>query len=186
MTIRLADSVPTGLTERWEDELRTLPQEKRQIQLIRMLEKYLDTGYGAKHLGKPEIAKLVEDSLAFWDGEKYNLHAWVVMPNHVHILVQPFEGVHLFELLQSWKKYTSRQANKILGRQGRFWFREFYDRYMRDEIHYRRTVHYIDMNPVKAGLCREPADWAFSSARFGSAGLALNADLEISGPLETL
>lgn len=184
VTIRLHDSVPEKLIAQWQDEWKIVPEEKRRIELMRMIEKYLDLGHGSSYLGVPPIAKIVADSLEFWDGIKYNLHAYVIMPNHAHFLLKPFEGEHLFKVVQSLKKYTSRLANEALGRAGHFWYREYFDRYMRDESHFARTVDYIHQNPVKAKLCANASDWEFSSAAGVLSQIQADADLEISGPGE--
>ncbi len=182
VTFRLHDSVPEKVIKQWEEELKFMPEEKRRIQVIRMIEKYLDLGRGHSWLANPAIAQIVVDSLEFWDNQRYKLHAYVVMPNHVHVLFKPFEGQHLYALIQSIKKYTSRRADAQLGRRGPFWYREYFDRYMRDEQHFIKTVAYIHQNPVKAGLCSSPADWPFSSAQKMKGELQAEADLEISGP----
>jgi REP element-mobilizing transposase RayT len=72
----------------------------------------------------------------------------------------------LKELLHSLKSYTAHEANKILARQGKFWIDDYFDRYIRNEKHFYKTVEYIENNPVKAGLCQKPSDWPFSSAWF--------------------
>lgn len=184
VTIRLHDSVPVKVIAQWQDELRYVPEEKRRIQLIRMIEKYLDMGHGSSYLAEPSIARIVADSLQFWDGVKYKLQAYVIMPNHAHLLLKPFEGEHLFKVVQSLKKYTSRLANEALGKTGHFWYREYFDRYMRDEQHFARTVDYIHQNPVKAKLCATASDWEFSSAARTLNQIQADADLEISGPGE--
>jgi len=90
------------------------------------------------------------------------------MPNHVHVMIEP--SVDLSRIVQSWKSYTGRwilsQNDELsLGVQGKnVWMREYWDRYIRDENHYRKSVEYIHMNPVKAGLCKEPSEWRWSSA----------------------
>lgn len=71
----------------------------------------------------------------------------------------PLDGV-----LHTWKSYTAREADKMLGRDGPFWFREYFDRFMRNEEHYHNTVEYIINNPVKTGLADHPEAWRFSSA----------------------
>jgi REP element-mobilizing transposase RayT len=87
------------------------------------------------------------------------------MPNHVHLLVEIWQKP-MTELLQSWKGCTARRINRILGRRGKLWQDDYWDRYIRDEAHYRKVVHYIEWNPVKAGLVKSPEQWPFSSARF--------------------
>ena len=72
------------------------------------------------------------------------------------------------KILQSWKGYTAKEANRILGREGAFWEDDYFDRYIRDEEHLRRVVRYIENNPVKAHLARSAAEWPWSSVRFRS------------------
>ncbi len=128
------------------------------------MDKYLDEGHGARPLADARVAGLVQDALLHFDGERYLLHAWAVMPNHVHVLLTPIEGHSLAKITHSWKSFTANQANRLLGRTGEFWQRESFDRFIRNEEHFAAEVDYIEGNPVAAGLCREPTDWAFSSA----------------------
>ena len=79
------------------------------------------------------------------------------MPNHAHVIMRLFVGSDLAKVLHSWKSYTSNVANSILGRTGTFWFREYYDRCIRDERELLRTVRYVLENPAKAGL----RDWPY-------------------------
>ena len=72
----------------------------------------------------------------------------------------------LSDLLTNWKGYSSRCINSLLGRRGKLWQEDYWDRYIRDEEHYRKVVHYIEWNPVKAGLVKSPEEWRFSSARW--------------------
>ncbi|MBU1023875.1 transposase, partial [bacterium] len=96
--------------------------------------------------------------------ERYFLLAWVIMPNHVHVLVQIIDGYLLSDLLHSWKRYTAKMINRMLGRKGRLWQREYWDRYIRNENHLNNAINYIHMNPVKAGFVNSPEEWQFSSA----------------------
>ena len=100
------------------------------------------------------------------DGESYRLSAWVIMPNHTHMLATRFESYTLAEIMQSLKSITSHKANRLLKRQGQFWMLDYFDRYIRNAKHFDATVRYIEQNPVKAGLCKRPEDWPFSSAWF--------------------
>lgn len=104
---------------------------------------------------------------AFWhyDGARYRLLVWIVMPNHIHMLIEVWQ-TPLGKILKDIKSYTAKEANKVLGREGTFWEDDYFDRYIRDEDHYRRVVRYIENNPVKAGLVRMAADWPWSSAHF--------------------
>lgn len=131
----------------------------------RKLEEYLDRGFGECWLGHPGIATLAEGALRFFDGQRYGLAAWVVTPNHLHLLVDVWE-VPLAELVKSWKGFVAKKANKLLGRSGGFWEREYRDTVIEDEKHRWTAVRYIENNPVKAGLVREAREWKWSSARF--------------------
>ena len=166
VTIHLADSMPTHVLDRWRQELKALKFDDERILLQRRIERYLDQGYGEVLLGKPSIATLVQDSLLKFDKERYRLFAWVVMPNHLHSLMTRFENFELCDIWHSIKSYTAHEANKMLGRTGQFWIEDYFDRYIRNEDHFHKTVKYIENNPVKAGLCKKPSDWPFSSAWF--------------------
>ena len=119
---------------------------------------------GTGALTMPEIAELVQRALLRFDGERYSLLAWCVMPNHVHALIESRPMHRLDRVVHSWKSFTAHAANKLLGRTTAFWAPEYFDRYMRDDMHFAATLAYIETTPVKAGLCREPREWAFSSA----------------------
>lgn len=165
ITCRLFDSVPKTVIERWIREL-ALPNGHDQIALQQRIERYLDQGFGGAFLKNPQIAELVQHDLLSYDEVSWRLSAWVVMPNHIHLLATRFESVTLPAIVQSFKSLTSHKANKLLSRNGRFWMPEYFDRYIRNRQHFVKTVSYIENNPVKARLCGKPEDWPFSSARF--------------------
>ncbi len=167
VTFRLVDSLPRDCVERWKAELRQLPPSDARTRLRRRIEECLDSSLGACHLRDPRIAGLVKDNLLFFDGKRYRLHAWIVMPNHVHTLFTPLAGAQLARIVHSWKSFTSKRANRVLGRTGTFWQREFHDRFIRDEGHFLNVRHYIEENPVTAGLCSSREEWRFSSAHQG-------------------
>jgi putative transposase len=150
VSFRLADAFPEEKCSEWKALLKTEDDHKRRIEL----ETYLDKGRGACHLRRPEIAKIVEDSLKFRHGEDYELRAWVIMPNHVHVLFKLF-AVPMPRLLDAWKGFTAKQANKFLGRRGKLWQDDYWDTYMRDQKHEHRTRAYIEDNPVNAALTPE-------------------------------
>lgn len=161
VTFRLADSFPAALRAEW----RALLEIEEHRARLRELEAYLDQGRGECHLKRPDVAGLVEGALRCFHGTRYVLQAWVVMPNHVHVLFTQTDEP-LGRVIGSWKSYTAKEANKMLRRRGQFWDEDYWDTYMRDEAHERRTRRYIENNPVKARLVREPSGWAWSSARF--------------------
>jgi REP element-mobilizing transposase RayT len=166
ITFHVAGSIPKKVVERWRQELKSLKYEVERIVLQRRIEKFLDQGYGNAFLRLPQVARMVQDSLLKFDGIRYRLFAWVVMPNHVHSLRARFEEYELSDILHSLKSFTSHEANKMLHRSGQFWIEDYFDRYIRNEEHFEKTVKYIENNPVKAGLCVEPEDWPYSSAWF--------------------
>jgi REP element-mobilizing transposase RayT len=167
ITFRLHDSMPQNLLEKWRREL-TRESPDFEDELRYRIEAYLDRGCGACYLADKRIAELIQNALLYFDGDRYRLCAWVVMPNHVHLLAAPCVPHSLSGVMHSIKSYTAQQANKILGRTGRFWFEDYFDRYIRNEQHYENAVSYIINNPVRAGLCKSFRDWQFSSAWFSS------------------
>ena len=156
VTFRLADSLPREAIANLQG---TGPAAREQKQAL------LDAGHGMCALRDPRIATLVEHALQFFDGDRYRLLAWVVMPNHVHVLIEAGTTHSLASIVQSWKRETARRANEMLGRQGPFWQSDYYDRYIRNGEHFYSAVAYIHRNPVIAGLVSEPQQWPFSSAR---------------------
>lgn len=123
----------------------------------------LDRGLGSALLRDAACARIVCDALIFDDPAKYALHAWCVMPNHVHVLMLAGESRSLGQIVRAWKTITARRINAKLGRKGAVWALDYFDRYVRDERHYQSNKLYIERNPVVAGLCDRPEDWPFSS-----------------------
>ena len=114
-------------------------------------------------LKNKNIAKIVKDSL-FWGAEKrYDLFAFCIMPNHVHIVIRPLsknkEPFPLQQIMYDHKHFTAIEANKILKRKGHFWQDEHYDHYIRNEKEFFNILNYLYMNPVKANLVEEPEEW---------------------------
>jgi REP element-mobilizing transposase RayT len=134
-------------------------------ELAKRIARYEDAGRGACWLRDRRIGQMVEANLLHFDGERYRLLSWCVMPNHVHVMVETWEGWPLADLVHSWKSYTAHEANRILNRRGEFWQREYYDRYIRNVEHYLLVIRYIEENPVKARLVTHPAEWPWSSAK---------------------
>jgi REP element-mobilizing transposase RayT len=156
IVFRLADSLPAAVL----DSVRRL----NKIEQFRRCDRLLDAGNGSALLKAPEAAQIVSDALAHFDGERYVLIAWCVMPNHVHAVIEPI-GEHLLsEVVKSWKAYSAARINAMLGRSGRFWAPEYFDRFMRSDEHLAATIAYVENNPVAARLCASPSEWRFSSA----------------------
>ena len=205
ITFRLHDAVPETLVTRWREELNWLEglpaTDPREVELRERLTKYEDAGHGACWLRDDRIAHIVQDALLHFDGERYRLIAWCIMPNHVHTLIETLPGpprtagvppavpppgtagvppaqpspgtagvppasspYSLSSIVHSWKSFTAHEANKLLGRHGDFWFREYHDRYIRGRRHFDACRDYIESNPVEAGLAGSPEAWRWSSA----------------------
>jgi REP element-mobilizing transposase RayT len=156
VVFRLAGSLPRKLLDR----IQTAPADIR----FDVIETALDLGPGPRDLADPRVAQLVADTLAWGEGRLYGLVAWCVMPSHVHVLIEQARGAPLARIVKSWKTFTAREANLILGREGPFWAPDYFDRAMWREGQTDRAVAYIEANPVTAGLCTQPGDWRFSSA----------------------
>ena len=121
---------------------------------------------GPLYLQRPDIAEIV--ATAIQTGGGYQLHEWVIMPNHVHVLFTPHVAPP--QILQRWKGSTARAANLLLCRTGeRFWQEESYDRLVRDAREFEAASSYIRMNPVRAGFARAPEEFRWSSAYAGRA-----------------
>lgn len=164
LTFRLADSLPGHVVARLERELCDRPPAEAARLRRKQFEAWLDRGVGATWLAEPSVAKVVAEAICYLAGKKYELHAWVVMPNHVHMLITPIENSAIAAIAHSLKSFTAHRANRLLGRTGAFWQREYYDRAIRNGDHLRAEWEYVEANPLKAGLCARIEEWPFSSA----------------------
>jgi REP element-mobilizing transposase RayT len=183
VTYRLADALPTDVVERLQYEAATVEAASREYAIRRAyrakVEQFLGAGHGACWLRQPDVAHAVVDAWFHSDGERYDLREWVVMPNHVHVIVTPASGTSLSDIVQGWKSFTARQINRLLGRTGTMWQADYWDTYIRDDDHLAQATRYIRHNPVKANLCAAAEDWPWSSAsRARASSPASSADAE--------
>ncbi len=179
VTFRLAGALPRHVAEhlmaerqdlerRLTGEGGALPRSQRahvSAVIARRMEEQLDAGEGDCFLARPEIADVVANALAHFDGDRYLLTCWCIMPNHVHVVVQPLAGQSLARVVHSWKSFTANAANRLLRRTGEFWQREYYDHLVRDERDFVRIIRYVLGNPAKAGL----HDWRWVYVRADAA-----------------
>jgi REP element-mobilizing transposase RayT len=169
ITFRLHDAVPQALIEQWKKELawveKLSAEDPRNVALRKRIDKYEDSGYGTCWLRNAHIAAMVERTILHFDGKRYRVIAWCIMPNHVHVIIETREEYPLADILHSWKSYSAHEANKLLRRSGIFWFREYHDRLIRDGEHLAAAIEYVENNPVKAGLVSAKEKWQWSSAR---------------------
>ncbi len=169
ITYRLADAMPRHAIEAMERELVSIPDEDRQTQRRLRIEAWADAGHGACLLRRPDIAQIVWDNWQHFAGERYDIGPWVIMPNHVHILIRVHERRSLENILRSWKSFTAKRIMAVAGVAAPVWLDDYWDRFIRDEGHWLNTKAYIENNPVSAGLVGKAADWPWSSA-LGSRG----------------
>jgi REP element-mobilizing transposase RayT len=161
VTFRLIDSISPERLARLRQGLT--PEDRRQT--FNRVETEIDRGYGACYLRHPRVAEMMQETLLHFDGERYRMLCWSIMPNHVHCIFELLEGFPLPKVVKSWKSYSANQGNKLLERAGPFWAPDYFDRYVRDVEHLHAAADYIHYNPVKAGLCKTMADWPWSSYR---------------------
>lgn len=166
ITYRLADSMPAAKLREWQaerDEWMALHPEPWDVATASeyydtfpaKLDVMLDAGYGSCILDREECCRIVVENLLHFNGERYRLHAFVVMPNHVHVLLEMANRGDLAKIVHGWKSYTAKRINAVVGGEGQVWQREYYDRLIRNAEHYARTVEYIRKNArVTDGLSR--------------------------------
>lgn len=163
ITIHLEDSLPKEVLAKLEDDLKDV-KSNRKFERVERIESLLDNGYGSCILREPDCAKLVQDSLLFLNGKRFDLRAWAVMPNHLHFLARFEAHQSLPDALHSLNSYTGHELKKLHPEMEVIWQIEYFDRYIRNEDHYWNAVNYIHNNPVVAKLCKQPEDFPWSSA----------------------
>jgi REP element-mobilizing transposase RayT len=159
VTFCLADAVPGQVIRETMVEEDLDPEE-----IARHFD--IDPWLGSCILKQPEIASIVESSMLHFQGDRYALSAWSVMPSHVHGVVTPNADHTLSDILHSWKSFSAHEINRELKRTGKIWEKESFDHLVRDERAFEQFARYTEENPVVAGLCGSPEEWPFSSARF--------------------
>jgi REP element-mobilizing transposase RayT len=163
ITFRLSDSLPAEKLDEWKTvraawlKNHSLPYSKEEWQeynklFSQRINDWLDLGHGSCLLRKERVSQIVSDALRYFDGKKYSLGEWVIMPNHVHFIITPYPTFELSDILRSIKSYTSHQINKLLGHSGKIWQEESFDHIIRNERQKNRIEQYIIDNPKTAGL----------------------------------
>jgi REP element-mobilizing transposase RayT len=185
---RLADSVPQSKREAWireresiaetalraDRELTAEEEERIRFLYSERIEQFLDSGHGECLLRQPAIADLVAGALRHFEGQRYILHSWCVMPNHVHVIVQPLPGHDLSKIIHSWKSFTAHEINHRLGRTGDVWQHDAYNHIIRSAKEYSFQIAYVWENPDKAQL---PSwHWRWVITRASRSGFENNPD----------
>jgi putative transposase len=163
LTFRLADSIPASLLDEWRHE-KTLwqtthpkpwpPETEAEYHKLfsARIDRHLDQGLGSCLLGNSTNATRVADAFQHFDHTRYLLHAWVIMPNHVHLLLSLGESIDLGKTVASWKRFTSTKINRQDQSSGPVWQKDYFDRLIRDWDHFINVARYIRGNPVKTKL----------------------------------
>lgn len=183
VTFRLADSLPLTVLRQLKEEAEEREKQimitadgveqaallyRERKQQFGRWDAALDRAASGPHwLKQPEIAAIVVESLHYRDGNVFDLDAFSILSNHVHVVFTPREkedgGYYpLQTIMHSLKRHTGREGNKVLGREGSFWHHESYDHVVRDRQEWERIVRYVLNNPVKAGLAASWEDWPWT------------------------
>jgi len=166
VTWRLDDAMPKEKLDEWNQERdawlarHPKPWDKEIAQQFHhkfshRLDEWLDAGHGSCLLQQPAIRKIVTNALVHFDGQRYELTAYVVMPNHVHVLLRLHEEQALSDILHSWKSFTAKAIHKAQNTTGTLWQPEYWDRLIRNERHFSACLNYLRQNPVKAHLANQ-------------------------------
>ena len=161
VTFRTADSLPQEKLQQWLDEreewLRKNPEPHSTAQRREYWERFparfqywLDQGHGACLLRQSKLRQVVEGALRHFDGTRYRLDEFVVMPNHVHVIVAPLGENLLSSVVHSWKSFTANKINEALHRRGAFWQKESFDHIVRSTDSLEKFRRYIEDNPKTA------------------------------------
>ena len=140
----------TTSTPDWKDKLARLPETFRKQFHETFSQQYmenLDKGLGACVLKRSELSKIVADSLLYFNSDRYHIGDFVVMPNHVHLLVCLLGDTDLLKQCRSWKKFSAGKINKVIGKTGRFWQEESFDHLVRSPEQFCAIQQYIRRNP---------------------------------------
>jgi len=167
LVFRLADAIPQSKLDEWAKPLsREEPgqqtdqaEQEARYRRTKEIDTWLDSGYGASHLRQPAIAEIVANALKHFDGDRYRLHAWCVMPNHVHVIVEPLGDNPLSKIIHSWKSFTANSINRRLGLNGALWQADAYNHIIRTQKEYEYQVRYVWHNPDKANIPDWPWRW---------------------------
>lgn len=187
VNFRLAGSLPGEVVERLRADAEQLKKkllgikDQEEILLLRdkeqrkLFAKWDDALHNSKTgsfwLKEDRIAEIVANSIRFHDGNWFDVLAYCIMPNHVHLVLAPYESSEnadysLTRIMHNIKRNSANHANKALGRTGAFWQHENYDHFARDEKELERIIKYVLYNPVKAKLVKEQTAWKWSYCKY--------------------
>ncbi|MBL0241061.1 MAG: AMP-binding protein [Chloracidobacterium sp.] len=180
ITFRLADSLPQSVLNRLRQQLEHDKLDDDSEELRQLVEDYLDSGAGECILRDTKIAEIVRETLLYEQGKSCDLKAWIIMPNHVHLLLRLYEGDDLAGLMKGIKGISARRINQLRNTTGPIWQADYFDRYIRDGEHFSKAFAYIENNPVLAKLSKTAEEFRFGSAfeRIASANTQISTKHE--------
>ena len=157
VTFRLADSMPKQLLRRWQEDraawLSLHPEpwdestrDEYSNVFLGKVEEWLDAGHGDCALARSDCHSVVAGAIEHFNGERYQLHSYIVMPNHVHVLMELAAVESLPKVIHSWKSFTAKAICRATGKSGAVWQRDYFDRMIRGLGHYRHCLNYIRAN----------------------------------------
>jgi len=164
VTFRLADAIPLEKIiqlkiekENWlkNHNIHNLTKEEKKeyyTLFSEQFENWLNAGYGCCILRNEKVSKMVSNSILYFNNIRYRLNEWVIMPNHIHILIKPIFEFKLYDIMHSLKSYTAHNINKIMSQKGKVWMHESYDHIVRNDKALEAIRYYIRMNPVVANI----------------------------------
>lgn len=163
LTFRLSDSLPIRLLHEWQKDRNhwmmhhpkpwtTETEADYHKRFSTRIDQFLDQGLGSCLLADSTTAAMVASAFHHFDHTRYLLHAWVIMPNHVHLLLSLAESVDLGETVSNWKRFTATKINRRDHISGPVWQRDYFDRLIRDWDHFMNVARYIRRNTIKAKL----------------------------------
>ena len=158
ITFRLADSLPQNKLDEYKaekDEWLTVhpkPWDEQQrneyiSRFIRVVDKWIDAGYGECILTRSDARSVLAEVMMHFDGQQYLLHAYVIMPNHVHALISVGQEYTAQAIAKRWKQYSARKINELTNRSGILWETSSFDHMVRNPDEYERKLRYILENP---------------------------------------
>jgi putative transposase len=169
VTLRLANSLPYPILREIHDLAKQCSDDPMRShdyarRIFRKMEAWLDHHHEMDWLSRPAVAALIAEALRFYQRQgEIAVHEYVIMPNHLHVFLTG-PGNSLTGFLEKFKRWTARQANRVLDRPGqRFWQSEWFDHWSRSATEDERICAYIRNNPVAGGLVKRTEDWPYGS-----------------------
>jgi len=187
VNFRLANSLPAEVIEKLRTEAdqleknllrikdskeKLLLRDKAQRRLFAKWDDELHKSQsGPFWLKEDNVAEIVANAIHYHEGEWFDVEAYCIMPNHVHLVLTPYESSQiadysLTKIMHNIRRNSANHANKVLGRTGSFWQHENYDHFARDESELERIIKYVLYNPVKANLVKEQQDWKWAYCKY--------------------